>query len=335
MIWLSVYGISIIIIVVIYFVYGWHKLNDNPLTSQGLFWGAILVPLFSFFYFGFFAWNGHSVNMSSQGLNTFIMISKLPLGLLSLSIPFVAIITSVHRSIQTAAQISSSNTQVKLAKRKNSLDELFSREKNFVDKCVYIEKRVGDIDINIKNGVSNFKFNISAPHILFHKIYNTTPDDKGDIAYELTGFISGIFLVELLTIEENLKLHFECIESNNGMSIDDELSRLFVIVRSLCRSFDLLSTSTCQVPYFFIKGKNSNFQICISTEEELKMWLRKYIILSECLFSAINITDGYSLFYIKKYTSLGSHLFPSINQGNIVSNHTGVNWTSGVNSYKK
>ncbi|HCT2845286.1 TPA: hypothetical protein OTO72_002976, partial [Salmonella enterica subsp. enterica serovar Kentucky] len=289
MIWLIVYGISIFSIALIYYFMGWYKLTYNSLTSQGLFWGAIFVPFLSFLYFGFFAWKGHSVDMSSEGLNTFIMISKLPLGLLSLSIPFVAIITSLHRSIQTATQISSTNTQIELIKKKNSLDELFSREKNFVDKCVYIEKQVGDIDIKLKDTVSTFKFSISAPHVLFHKIYNTTPNN-GDIRYELTGFVNGSFLVEFSTIEENLRLHYECIEKKDGMGIDDELSRLFVIVKALCRTLDLLSVPTCQVPYFYIKGKDNNFQICISTEEELKMWLRKYIILSESLFSAVNLS---------------------------------------------
>ncbi|HGJ3598990.1 TPA: hypothetical protein ACJW9A_004553, partial [Salmonella enterica subsp. enterica serovar Kentucky] len=116
MIWLIVYGISIFSIALIYYFMGWYKLTYNSLTSQGLFWGAIFVPFLSFLYFGFFAWKGHSVDMSSEGLNTFIMISKLPLGLLSLSIPFVAIITSLHRSIQTATQISSTNTQIELIK---------------------------------------------------------------------------------------------------------------------------------------------------------------------------------------------------------------------------
>ncbi|MBA5600748.1 hypothetical protein H1224_06680 [Pectobacterium aroidearum] len=333
MIWLIVYGISIILIAVVYCFMGWYKLTYNSLISQKLFLGAIFVPFLSFLYFGFFAWKGHSVDMSSEGLNTFIMISKLPLGLLSLSIPFVAIITSLHRSIQTATQISSTNTQIELIKRKNSLDELFSREKNFVDKCAYIEKQVGDIDIKLKNSVSTFKFNISAPHVLFHKIYNTIPNN-GDITYELTSFVSGKFLVEFSTIEESLKLHYECMEKNKDIDIDDELSRLFVIVRALCRSFDLLSVPTCQIPCFYIKGKYSIFQICISTEEELKTWLRKYIIFLESLFSAVNLSGEYSLFNMKKYTFQGFNLFPSFSQGNIMYDHSGVNWDSTVNVFK-
>lgn len=333
MIWLIVYGVLIFLIAVVYYLMDWYKLTYSSLTSQWLFRGAIFVPLLSFIYFGIFAWKGHSIDMSSEGLNRFIIISKLPLGLLSLSIPFVAIVTSVHRSIQTAKQISSTNTQIELIKKKNALDELFSREKNFVDKCLYIEKQVGDVDIKLKDCVSTFKFNISAPHALFHKVYNTTPNN-GDITYDLTGFVSGSILVEFSTIEENLKLHYECIEKKDGMGVDDELSRLFVIVRALCRSFDLLSISTCQLPYYYIKGINNSFQIFMSTEEELKIWLRKYIILLESFFSVVNLSGKYSFFYIKKYTFQGLKLFPSFSQGNIISNYSEVNWERSVNAFK-
>lgn len=333
MIWLVLYGVVLSLIAVIYYSKDWYKLTCKPLTYQGLFWAAIFIPLLSFGYFGYFAWKGHSVDLSSDGLNKFITISKLPLGLLSLSIPFVAIITSLHRSIQTAAQISSANTQIELAKKKNSLDELFSREKNFVDKCTYIEKQVGSVDIKLKDSISTFTFNISAPHILFHKIYDTTPND-GDITYKLTNFVNFSFLKQLSTIEDNLKLHYECIQRKNEVGIDDELSRLFVIVKALCQSFDALSVPTCQVPFFYIKGKNNGFQLCVSSEEELKMWLRKYITLSESLFSAINLSGKYSLFHMKKYTFEGFHLFPSFNDGSIMNDYIGINWDSAVNAFK-
>lgn len=333
MIWLIVYAALFFSIALLYYLMDWYKLTYSSLTSQWLFWGAIFVPFLSFLYFGIFAWKGHSIDMSSEGLNRFIIISKLPLGLLSLSIPFVAIVTSAHRSIQTATQISSTNTQIELIKKKNALDELFSREKNFVDKCVYIEKQVGDIDIKLKDSISTFTFNISAPHVLFHKIYNTTPNN-GDITYDLTSFVHGSFLVEFSTIEENLKLHYECIEKEDGMGVDDELYRLFIIVRALCRSFDLLSVPTCQLPFFYIKGKDNNFQICMSTEEELKMWLRKYIILLESFLSVVNLSEKYSLLNIKRYTFQGFRLFPSFSQGNITSNYSGVSWESSVNVFK-
>ncbi|MCU6212404.1 hypothetical protein KWH78_14930 [Morganella morganii] len=334
MIWLVIYGAILSLIAVIYYFKDWYKLTYDSLTSQGLFWGAIFVPLLSFLYFGIFSWQGCIVDMSSAGLNKFIMISKLPLGLLSLSIPFVAIIASLHRSIQTAAQISSTKTQIELIKKKNSLDELFSREKNFVDKCTYIEKQIGDIEIKLKDDNITFKFNICEPHALFRKVYNTTPNDDG-INYQLTDFIRSTFLLELSTIEENLELHYKCIANNNGMGVDDELSRLFIIVRALCRSLDLLSVSTCQVPYFYIPGNSVNFQIFISTEEELKMWLKKYIIISESLLGAINYPRKHSMFNMKKYVFEGFLLFPSFSEGSVIQNHFGISWESTVNAFKK
>ena len=333
MIWLITYFVFLSVTAISYFIKGWHNLNHESLTSQKLFWAAILIPLISFVYFGVFAWAGHSVEMSSVGLNKFIEISKLPLGLLSLSIPFVAIITGLHRSIQTAAQISSANIQIELAKRKNSIDELFSREKNFVDKCAYIEKQVGEIDINLKSKITKFKFSLSAPHILFHKIYDTTQSDNGT-TYELTGFMTSSFLVELLMIEENISLHYECIENNERNSIDDELSRLFVIVRALSQIFDLLTVPTCELPYFMINGKDTKYQIFMSSENELKSWLRKIIILAESLFNVANIPNENSLMFVKKDVFQGHELFPSFNDGNILANNFVISWDKAVNTFK-
>ncbi|HGN1884953.1 hypothetical protein [Proteus mirabilis] len=333
MIGLILYGVVLSLVIIVYYFKDWFKLTHNSLSSQKLFWGAILIPFISFLYFGFFSWVGHSVDLSSEGLNRFIMISKLPLGLLSLSIPFVAIITSLHRSIQTAAQISSANTQIDLAKKKNTLDELFSREKNFVEKCTYIEKQVGSISIKLKDSITTFQFNISAPHILFHKIYDTTLNN-GNITYDLTGFINICFMQHFSTIEENLKLRYECIDNKNGVGIDGELPQLFVIVRAICRSFDILSVPTCTVPYFYIAGKNGNFQLCISSEAELKMLLRKYITLAESLFSITNLSGKYSFHYMKKYTFEGFSLFPSFDDGVIVSDYIEINWDSTVNAFK-
>lgn len=333
MIWLIAYGLALLLIVMIYCFKGWYKLTYEPLTSQKLFWAAIFIPLLSFLYFGLFSWVGHSVDMSSKGLNTFITISKLPLGLLSLSIPFVAIVTSLHRSLQTATQISTANIQIGLAKEKNSLDELFSREKNFSDKCEYIEKHVGSVDIKLKDSLGTIKFNISAPYTLFHKIYNTAPG-VNDVKYELTDFLRWKILGEIYAIEENLKSHYELIDKHKSITTIDDMPRLFVIARALCNSFDILSIPTCLVPYFYIKGDGGNYQLFFSSEEEFKMLLRKYITLIESLLGAVNFSDNYSLFYMRKYTFEGFHLFPSFKKGVITHDYISINWSDTVNAFK-
>jgi hypothetical protein len=142
---LVVYGLILLLFFVIFFLNGWHRLSSESLYSQNIFRTAIGVPISAFLFFGYFAWVGHTPELSAEGFNRFVSISTLPLGLLSLSIPLVAIITSVHRSLQTHTQIEKANDQIALAMKKNILDEFFLREKNFVDKCAFIEKQVGSL----------------------------------------------------------------------------------------------------------------------------------------------------------------------------------------------
>lgn len=331
--WLILYGFLLLLTVWFFYSNKWYELTYESLTSQKMFWAAIFVPVLSFLYFGAFAWLGKSVDLSSEGLNKFIDISKLPLGLLSLSIPFVAIITSLHRSIQTAAQISTANNQIALVKKKNSLDELFLREKNFVDKCAFIEAQVGEFDMAIKDGTNTVSFKISSPHILFHKIYDTSSKD-GEITYELTGYINERFLVPLLMIEDNIRELYESHEKKQIVSFNDEIIILYAIVSQLCKAFDSLSISTCQVPYFYIKSNNKGVQLCISSEEDLKKMLRKYIVLSESFFNAVNFSDNYSLLNVKRYTFQGYSLFPAFSNGVTLYNHTEINWHSTANVFR-
>jgi len=59
----------------------------NGLLNQGLLWLAILLPISYFFVFGFIAWEGYTIEISSKGLIKFFEISKIPLTFISLALP--------------------------------------------------------------------------------------------------------------------------------------------------------------------------------------------------------------------------------------------------------
>ncbi len=86
-------------------VLSWLALDHRSLGHQPLFWVAIFLPVTLFLFFGCLSWIGSSPQWNYEGFNHFIDRSKLPLGFLTLSIPFTALVTSMHRSIQTAKQI--------------------------------------------------------------------------------------------------------------------------------------------------------------------------------------------------------------------------------------
>ncbi|HHN8431879.1 TPA: hypothetical protein ACRRXA_001908 [Morganella morganii] len=138
---LPIWGYILILVLIFGFAFLWEyktkkknlakelkyfEMNEKPLTSQTLFWLAIIIPFASFCYFGYFSWYGKPFLFNAEGFERFIKISALPLGLLSLSIPFSAIVNNIHRTIQTNAQINSVNI-------KNNSDIYYSHRKNTMD----------------------------------------------------------------------------------------------------------------------------------------------------------------------------------------------------------
>lgn len=95
-------------------------LSDQPLFHMGMF-----IPVFLFASFGWVAWTGYKVELSAEGLDTFIKLSKLPLALLSLIVPIGAIIASFHSTKQTAVQIQITDRKAKLESYYQHRTELF------------------------------------------------------------------------------------------------------------------------------------------------------------------------------------------------------------------
>lgn len=330
---LLIYVATLIVLAIFFWYKKWYKLDHSSLLSQGMFWGGIIIPLFSFVFFGFYAWKNHCIDLSANGLNTFISISKLPLGLLSLSIPLVAIVASVHRSIQTEAQISSAMTQIDLAKKKNSLDEYYAREKNLVDKCAFIEKKTGSLRGRQKEGYTDHKVSISSPHKLFKTIYKDALPGKPS-TYEASESLYRQIRVEAMMIDENIKFYMDRFEGNSRPDRDDEIAILFVILKSLSKTFDLLHIDIFPVPYFYIKGKQQALQICVASEEDLKSWLKKYLVLIESFTNSVWPDKESHFLNIRKYLFLGSRFFQSFDEGGLIQDYESTSWEGTVNMFR-
>ncbi|HBM8578365.1 TPA: hypothetical protein L0V48_004559, partial [Escherichia coli] len=121
------YILAIILFAFVSIYKKWYILDKRNLFQQKLFWISIAVPLLSFIYFGAFAWFGKIPVLSAHGYARFYEISKFPLLILASSVPLASIVNNIHRTIQTEAQINSSEI-------KNAIDRHFAHEKNFVDK---------------------------------------------------------------------------------------------------------------------------------------------------------------------------------------------------------
>ncbi|GEM_PF-793917 len=136
----SIINLCIIILnmtfIIIYVIYLFKAraftMNAEPLTHQPLFKAALIIPITSFFLLGSIVWIGHGIKLDTDGFNNFLNISKLPLAVLSLSIPLGVVVNNIHRTIQT-------DKQIKEAQRKNTIDGFYAHRKNTIEIIEKIE----------------------------------------------------------------------------------------------------------------------------------------------------------------------------------------------------
>ena len=217
-----------ILVYIAYLIYeGWNLIKNKafdmtpePLTEQMLFKCAIRIPVISFIYFGIFSWWGHHPNLTQQGFSNFIEYGKLPLGLLSLSIPFVAVINNIHRTIQT-------NKQIKETERKNLVDIYFSHHKNYTEYFTKIES--ADFKYHyVSGGPFETTLTIEKPNKLYKAIFTKSGTTSNDFSPSRDFFdeIDSIIIdINKLTI--TFDTHIDVIERFEAVkSIDNKLTEL-------------------------------------------------------------------------------------------------------------
>lgn len=96
------------------------RLTEKSLDKQKLFWVALIIPFFSFLYFGIPIWINYSIDISTNGYEHFLKISILPLYILASAPVLAAFVANTHRTIQTAKQIIETE-------KKNKVDTVFSK----------------------------------------------------------------------------------------------------------------------------------------------------------------------------------------------------------------
>ncbi|WP_272657027.1 MULTISPECIES: hypothetical protein [unclassified Providencia] len=195
------------------------KIDAKPLTQQTLFWLAIIIPIASFIYFGLFAWWGKTPVFSAHGFERFIKISTLPLGLLSLAIPFTAVINNIHRTVQT-------NEQIEQAQDKNKNDLYFSHRKNIIDIFNSLTKEKIDFKFNDRSII-----NISYTDIL---------DEDGYIAHSrrTTSQILKNLYIDL-SIQNPVRLYYKFYDGTNDYNYQYN-NIFFSTIKDSLKSIDLI-----------------------------------------------------------------------------------------------
>lgn len=154
--------------------------TSKSLSSQGLFWLSILAPVIYFISFGMVAWWGYSLRLDAEGFKTFISISPLPLGILSLAFPISASVARFHTTKQTAKQIA-------IVSQKNNLDLYHAHRKELFG---YFQQ-LGEFKY-----LKNFKVN-NKVHPRVHKSYFHGSPSEG---------VPKIKIDEFLRVERLLKI---------------------------------------------------------------------------------------------------------------------------------
>jgi hypothetical protein len=111
---------------VTFYNFAYHLDPRRGLASQWplRFWLSTILVYF--LLVGFLCWRPYYLSFTPEGFDTFIDISKFPLGLLSLTIPVGVFISRLHSTQQTAAQIEATDM-------KNRLDSFHAQRKGIVE----------------------------------------------------------------------------------------------------------------------------------------------------------------------------------------------------------
>jgi len=289
---LIIYLLLLGLILGLFLKFDGHKLNEKSLHKQPLFWLSISLPLASFLYFESAVWTDYYFLFNADGYNKFIEISKLPLALLALSIPFVSIVNNVHRTIQTEKQIQA-------AQEKNKIDSFYSHEKNIVEKI----NLSTDVNYKIPSVYSrDLKIKINNPYSLYKEIFQNSRPTIGP-NYNPSVFFIGYINSRLNLISEEIKKQDESSEHKEP-DFDLEIIRIIKILKYSYEILDKLKVNYAFTERFTVNGHNASFTSSIKNDSQLRELLKFTFTLSKHLFDILNVSTEYNIPYIRMFIDM-------------------------------
>ncbi|MEH8989649.1 hypothetical protein RAF82_26455 [Klebsiella pneumoniae] len=243
-------------------------MDASPLTKQYLFKQSLRIPCLSSLYFGAFSWIGHSPQFNSDGFTNFIEISKLPIAILSLTIPFVVVVNNIHRTIQT-------DKQIEEAKRKNISDGYYSHFKHVVDYFTNLPSKALELDFpEIKKTKHEFKFNY--PIHLYKFIYDENNPTHGVLN------TNRMYMKKLTDLLVNIVDHLENINPSKS-STDNSLKNQALSLNEIEKNLTKLHKMMCiDIPrqdyHFYYRDPQNEFLIRTNFSSAIELADRLEII---------------------------------------------------------
>lgn len=190
--------------------------SKEHLWNLRSFWVAICVPVaLACFVWGAMYGSGlPNLCWSSDCFNYAFELFKVPLALLALIFPAVALVASHHRSVQTAAQIDRTEKQTALTEAKNNFE-------NYIKHKELFDKRLDALAKELK---LNFIKKDELYNDVFHENSSLTfipyVDNESDVflfsigklfSYKRINYVHDYFVLinEMYEIEKKLKFKYE------------------------------------------------------------------------------------------------------------------------------
>ncbi|WP_256813934.1 MULTISPECIES: hypothetical protein [unclassified Serratia (in: enterobacteria)] len=253
---------------------GFLQLDDRKLSEQWLFRLSILIPFITSIILCIPLWLETNIDFSSKGYDIFLNLYKLPMGVLSLSIPLVAIVAHIHRTIQTAEQIQSS-------RRKNTTDSFFAHHKFMIEAFGNIPKKT------LRVGHEDIEYGINDSYLLYDNLFRGSSYENG-ISVERLNTITDKLVDGLNEINKRLielrTLSFD--EANNILALTQILHSIYNIESELSIIIPPKRINNLAV------AKNDHFTVMIVTEhnneDQLKERIENLLFIIKKIFQIIN-----------------------------------------------
>lgn len=283
-------------------IFSLFEFTDESLSKQSLFKLSLAGPFFLALLLCFPLWFNPDItlNPSAGGYENFLKLFKLPIGIWSLSIPLVAIVAHIHRTIQTASQIETT-------KKKNLSDSFFAHHKFITEAVVKLPSY--EIDY------SDVKYSkkIESPFSLYRTIF---PTSSFELGFSPKGLKEYIYELEITL--NNLSARIE--EFRKHKTNTHEKIILLSDIAEGIKSIDgklHIPTFRKEINYLYmVSTDNIIYTICISQPSEktlkndLKATLDTLRKLLELMNLQIDIND--SLYFYAYSESKTQYLFEDI-----------------------
>lgn len=317
----SEFGIIFYITVFVYVIYliiknKWFELTPANLFRQKLFWFSIGFPVFSFLYFGVFAWWGKTPVLNAHGYARFYEISKFPLMLLASSVPLGAIVNNIHRTIQTENQLLRTEHQIELVKVKNKSDSFYAHQKSYADIFKTVPSFIVSREFVEHDEEKKYiELSISHPYILYMNIFTKSSIDEG-----YSKVVSSLFMGR---VQEYYKKISNAIEScyQKDAPYDTQvisLQQLELNIILLCRELGIDYRYEKHEFLIFEPFEDKHFRTSFSDENQIKQMVTGLRDLLVHVYTLIGLNSEFfqtpkGLWdYIPDYGNDGYKLYPGI-----------------------